>query len=152
MFRRQVQSIFAFLLAVFMLVSASQSAEATDHWITLHNNTGRTIHKLYWYASGYNPGSGISSIPNGYTMKIGVNSDYRYWDVKLYWDNTNYTIWQNTPIGTARNIYFVRNSNGSYRMNWDFWWILIVFSALISRRGIDERFFCSEKFSCMKVW
>ncbi len=59
-FRRQLQSIFVFLFAVFMLVGASQFVEAVDsdynNRTAFINETGATIKRAYIYHKGSLPG------------------------------------------------------------------------------------------------
>ena len=114
MFRRQVQSIFAFLLAVFMLVSASQSADAAAKWITFHNQTGRTIYKLnVWSGNISEPDDilGSGTFRNGSTFSVKIYTNYRYWNVRAFWDNTNYVIWRNIEITGANDVYLSDGNN-----------------------------------------
>ena len=113
MFRRQVQVVFAFLLMFFMFVGTSQSAEAKK-WITIYNQSGRNIVRLYCYSSNFNgTANSMGSLPNGYWQQIGVNTNYRNWVVKAYWDATHYRIWT-IDVTQATNFYIRPNG----RMEW----------------------------------
>ena len=80
-FRMQVRSIFTFLLAVFMLVSATQFVEAANtQQIVFINETGITLTELHCYYEGSNSDNNLAKKPlkNGESTRIMVDPDKRY--------------------------------------------------------------------------
>ena len=54
---------------------------------------------------------GSGTFRNGSTFSVKIYTNYRYWNVRAFWDNTNYVIWRNIEITGANDVYLSDGNN-----------------------------------------
>lgn len=100
-----------FVLAAFLVTAVQVPAFAAWKNLEVHNNTGRTISKLYLSQSGYgtwgkNVLNGI--LHSGYYRTVRYDTQYTYFDLKIVFSDGKKITWKkNSQL----------NLSGAWRIN-----------------------------------
>lgn len=74
------------MLTAFLVAEVQIPVDAATKYITIINQSGRTITAIYCTATGYGDWGGNrlnGSVGNGGSVGIPVNTDRRYWDFNI---------------------------------------------------------------------
>ncbi|MBR5913752.1 MAG: hypothetical protein IKZ58_05280 [Selenomonadaceae bacterium] len=112
------KSLRIFVLTVALMLAASVPALAETVDFVLVNNTGSAIFNVYIAPSESDQwgedvlgDSGTISAGESHTMR-GGDSDVRYWDIRVVFDNEVYYDLQNIDLFTVSRI--IVNADGTY--------------------------------------
>ena len=117
-FRTSANLVKVLALAAFLLASIQTASAAEWKDCELYNYTDRTVTEVYMCAVEYdineygmNNLEGLPPLQNGASILIQYNAEYRYYNLKVVFDNGEFVDWENVDCNNMSKITLYKNGS-----------------------------------------